>query len=91
MDLLLLLQWMLFGLAALTWMTICGTNLLLLFSHRDGPLLPLIGAVAGAVTALLLPQTMVLSSRLLLVGVLVCADPYWLAPLLRPRSWLSRR
>ena len=85
-------QWLLFGGAALVWMTFCGTNLLLLFSHREHPsLLPFVGALAGACAALLVPETMVLSHRLALAGLLFSLDPFWLAPLLQTRTWLQRR
>lgn len=86
-----MLQWMFFGGAALAWMTVCGTNLLLMFSHRDGPLIPLAGALAGVAAAVLLPESMTLSHRLLLIGLMVCADPFWLSPVVKTRSWLQRR
>lgn len=91
MDALLMFQWMMFVGAALAWMTVCGTNLLLVLSDRDGPLIPIVGALAGATAALLLPETLAISQRLLIVGLLVCADPFWLSPILQTRSWLHRR
>ena len=86
-----MLQWMMFVGMTLAWTTVCGTNLLLMFSSRDGPLIPIVGALVGAAAALLLPETLTISQRLLLVGVLVCADPFWLSPLLQTRSWIQRR
>jgi len=86
-----MLQWTMFVGMTLAWTTVCGTNLLLMFSDRDSPLIPIVGALSGVAAALLLPEALTVSQRLLLVGVLVCADPFWLSPVLQTRSWLQRR
>ena len=92
MTALLVLQWFTFASLAMVWTTFCGANLLILFSDRNASYLPFVGAIAGALAALVVPEAMSTTSRLMLAVVLFAADPFWLAsPLQDARAWLQRR